>query len=404
MIIGFDAKRANANFTGLGNYSRFMVDTMATYGNEHKYRMYIPKKCKNALYDSLLKHKNVASIQPRSFLMKRCKALWRTFFIKRGLLQDGVQLYHGLSNELPVGIHRTGIRSVVTIHDLIFLRYPQYYHWLDRIIYNYKFRYACRKADRIVAVSECTKHDIVKFYGISPDKIDVVYQGCDPVFAQPVSAEAKARVREAYHLPDQFILSVGTIEERKNLLLAVKAVEQLGDVHLVAVGKSTAYADKVKEYIEAHGLSDRIHIIHNLKFGDLPVLYHMAEAFVYPSRFEGFGIPIVEALSAGVPVIAATGSCLEEAGGPRSLYVGPDDVAGMAAAMKRVLGDADLRREMIEAGKAYVVRFDPKRLADEMNAVYLKCFDDSASSTDEERFVQTSSNIRKKIARYIPFL
>ena len=404
MIIGFDAKRANANFTGLGNYSRFMVDTMATYGNEHKYRMYIPKKCKNALYDSLLKHKNVASIQPRSFLMKRCKALWRTFFIKRGLLQDGVQLYHGLSNELPVGIHRTGIRSVVTIHDLIFLRYPQYYHWLDRIIYNYKFRYACRKADRIVAVSECTKRDIVKFYGISPDKIDVVYQGCDPVFAQPVSAEAKARVREAYHLPDQFILSVGTIEERKNLLLAVKAVEQLGDVHLVAVGKSTAYADKVKEYIETHGLSDRIHIIHNLKFGDLPVLYHMAEAFVYPSRFEGFGIPIVEALSAGVPVIAATGSCLEEAGGPRSLYVGPDDVAGTAAATKRVWGDAALRRELIEAGKAYVVRFDPKRLADEMNAVYLKCFDDSASSTDEERFVQTSSNIRKKIARYIPFL
>ncbi|HJG89582.1 glycosyltransferase family 4 protein [Barnesiella viscericola] len=403
MIIGFDAKRANANFTGLGNYSRFMVETMATYGNEHKYRMYIPKKCKNALYDSLLKHKNVASIQPRSFLMKRCKALWRTFFIKRGLLQDGVQLYHGLSNELPVGIHRTGIRSVVTIHDLIFLRYPQYYHWLDRIIYNYKFRYACRKSDRIVAVSECTKRDIVKFYGISPDKIDVVYQGCDPVFAQPVSAEAKARVREAYHLPEHFILSVGTIEERKNLLLAVKAVEQLGNVHLVAVGKSTAYADEVKAYIEAHGLGDRIHMIHNLKFGDLPVLYHMAEAFVYPSRFEGFGIPIVEALSAGVPVIAATGSCLEEAGGPCSLYVDPDDVAGMTAAMKRVLSDADLRREMIEAGKAYVVRFDPKRLADEMNAVYLKCFDDSASS-GEERFVQTSSNIRKKIARYIPFL
>ena len=403
MIIGFDAKRANANFTGLGNYSRFMVETMATYGNEHKYRMYIPKKCKNALYDSLLKHKNVASIQPHSFLMKRCKALWRTFFIKRGLLQDGVQLYHGLSNELPVGIHRTGIRSVVTIHDLIFLRYPQYYHWLDRIIYNYKFRYACRKSDRIVAVSECTKRDIVKFYGISPDKIDVVYQGCDPVFAQPVSAEAKARVREAYHLPEHFILSVGTIEERKNLLLAVKAVEQLGNVHLVAVGKSTAYADEVKAYIEAHGLGDRIHIIHNLKFGDLPVMYHMAEAFVYPSRFEGFGIPIVEALSAGVPVIAATGSCLEEAGGPCSLYVDPDDVAGMTAAMKRVLSDADLRREMIEAGKAYVVRFDPKRLADEMNAVYLKCFDDSASS-GEERFVQTSSNIRKKIARYIPFL
>lgn len=402
MIIGFDAKRANANFTGLGNYSRFMVDTMATYGNEHKYRMYIPKKCKNALYDSLLNHKNVASILPRSFLMKSCKALWRTFFIKRGLLQDGVQLYHGLSNELPIGLHRTGIRSVVTIHDLIFLRYPQYYHWLDRKIYNYKFKYACRKADRIVAVSECTKRDIVKFYGISPDKIDVVYQGCDPVFAKPVSETEKARVLDAYGLPDHFILSVGTIEERKNLLLAVKAIEQLGDVHLVAVGKCTPYAEKVKAYVEAHGLGDRVHIIHNLKFGDLPVLYHLATAFVYPSRFEGFGIPIVEALSAGIPVIAATGSCLEEAGGSHSIYVGPDDVAGMAEAMKRVMSDEKLRDEMIEEGKAYVVRFDPKRLADEMNAVYLKCFDDNAAG--EDRFVQTSSNMRKKISRYLPFL
>jgi glycosyltransferase, group 1 family protein len=401
MIIGFDAKRANANFTGLGNYSRFMVDTMATYGDEHKYRMYIPKQCKNALYDSLLKHKNVSSILPRSSVMKRFRALWRTFFIKRGLLQDGVQLYHGLSNELPVGIHRTGIRSVVTIHDLIFLRYPQYYHRLDRIIYNRKFNYACRKADRIVAVSECTKRDIVKFYGISPEKIDVVYQGCDPVFARPVSKKEKDRVRAAYGLPERFILSVGTIEERKNLLLAVKAVEKLDDVHLVAIGKSTDYAKKVQDYVEAHGLENRVHIIHNLKFGDLPILYHLASLFVYPSRFEGFGIPIVEALSAGVPVIASAGSCLEEAGGEHSIYVDPDDVGGMANAMKKVLADEHLRREMIEKGKEYVARFDPKTLADEMDAVYLKCFDDKTFT--EDRFVQTSSNKRTKISHYLPF-
>ena len=373
MIIGFDAKRANANFTGLGNYSRFMVDTMATYGDEHKYRMYIPKQCKNASYDSLLKHKNVSSILPRSSVMKRFRALWRTFFIKRGLLPDGVQLYHGLSNELPVGIHRTGIRSVVTIHDLIFLRYPQYYHRLDRIIYNRKFNYACRKADRIVAVSECTKRDIVKFYGISPEKIDVVYQGCDPVFARPVSKKEKDRVRAAYGLPERFILSVGTIEERKNLLLAVKAVEKLDDVHLVAIGKSTDYAKKVQDYVEAHGLENRVHIIHNLKFGDLPILYHLASLFVYPSRFEGFGIPIVD----------------------------PDDVEDMANAMKKVLADEHLRREMIEKGKEYVVRFDPKTLADEMNAVYLKCFDDKTFT--EDRFVQTSSNKRTKISHYLPF-
>ena len=321
MIIGFDAKRANANFTGLGNYSRFMVDTMATYGNEHKYRMYIPKKCKNASYDSLLMHKNVASILPRSFLMKSCKALWRTFFIKRGLLQDGVQLYHGLSNELPIGLHRTGIRSVVTIHDLIFLRYPQYYHFLDRLIYNRKFKYACRKADRIVAVSECTKRDIVKYYGISPEKIDVVYQGCDPLFKQPASQELKKEIRQKYHLPDSYILYVGSIEERKNLLLVVQALRHLpDDVRLVAIGRHTPYTEKVKDYLHTYHLEKRVQLLHGIPLHELPAFYQCASLFAYPSRFEGFGIPIIEAIHSGVPqiycagLLASTRATMEEAG------------------------------------------------------------------------------------------
>ena len=370
MIIGFDAKRANANFTGLGNYSRFMVDTMSTYGDEHKYRMYIPKQCKNASYDSLLKHKNVSSILPRSSVMKRFRALWRTFFIKRGLLQDGVQLYHGLSNELPVGIHRTGIRSVVTIHDLIFLRYPQYYHRLDRIIYDRKFNYACRKADRIVAVSECTKRDIVKFYGISPEKIDVVYQGCDPVFARPVSKKEKDRVRAAYGLPERFILSVGTIEERKNLLSAVKAVEKLDDVHLVAIGKSTDYAKKVQDYVEAHGLENRVHIIHNLKFGDLPILYHLASLFVYPSRFEGFGIPILEALNSRVPVITTRGGVFPETGGDACIYVEPESTDEMLHALETVLGDRAAADGMRARGAAYARNFREPVIASNLTAVY----------------------------------
>ena len=181
--------------------------------------------------------------------------------------------------------------------------------------------------------------------------------------------------------------------------MAVKAVEKLDDVHLVAIGKSTDYAKKVQDYVEAHGLENRVHIIHNLKFGDLPILYHLASLFVYPSRFEGFGIPIVEALSAGVPVIASTGSCLEEAGGEHSIYVDPDDVEGMANAMKKVLADEHLRREMI-VRKEYG-SFDPKNADDEMNAVYLKCFDDKTFT--EDRFVQTWSNKRTKISHYLPF-
>ena len=373
MIIGFDAKRANANFTGLGNYSRFMVDTMATYGDEHKYRMYIPKQCKNASYDSLLKHKNVSSILPRSSVMKRFRALWRTFFIKRGLLQDGVQLYHGLSNELPVGIHRTGIRSVVTIHDLIFLRYPQYYHRLDRIIYNRKFNYACRKADRIVAVSECTKRDIVKFYGISPEKIDVVYQGCDVSFTHPVTEEKKDEVRKKYQLPDHYILNVGSIEERKNILAAVQALPMLPQhIHIVIVGRRTGYTEKVEQFIKDNGLGERVHIISNVPFNDLPAFYQSAEIFVYPSRFEGFGIPIIEALYSGIPVVAATGSCLEEAGGPDSIYVNPDDITGLADAFKQIYSNSDKRKNMVEKGREFAKRFSEKQQSEEIINIYKK--------------------------------
>ena len=373
MIIGFDAKRANANFTGLGNYSRFMVDTMATYGDEHKYRMYIPKQCKNASYDSLLKHKNVSSILPRSSVMKRFRALWRTFFIKRGLLQDGVQLYHGLSNELPVGIRRTGIRSVVTIHDLIFLRYPQYYHRLDRIIYNRKFNYACRKADRIVAVSECTKRDIVKFYGISPEKIDVVYQGCDVSFTHPVTEEKKKEVRKKYQLPDHYILNVGSIEERKNILAAVQALPMLPQhIHIVIVGRRTGYTEKVEQFIKDNGLGERVHIISNVPFNDLPAFYQSAEIFVYPSRFEGFGIPIIEALYSGIPVVAATGSCLEEAGGPDSIYVNPDDITGLADAFKQIYSNSDKRKNMVEKGREFAKRFSEKQQSEEIINIYKK--------------------------------
>ncbi len=370
MIIGFDAKRANANFTGLGNYSRFVIDGLATYHKEHTYRMYIPRRRDNVSYDALLQHREVASVLPCSSWGKRMGSLWRSFFVKYDLQRDGVKLYHGLSNELPVGITRTGIRSVVTIHDLIFLRYPQYYRLFDRYIYNRKFRSACRKADRIVAVSECTKRDIVDFYGIDPAKIEVIYQGCNPVFAQTVLPKEKLRVQQAYGLPEQFVLNVGTIEERKNLLLAVQAIEQLEGVHLVAVGRQTAYTDRVKTYIKEHGLSERVHLFTRLNFGDLPVLYHMASLFVYPSHFEGFGIPIVEALSAGVPVIAATGSCLEEAGGAHSIYVHPDDATGLADAINSVLTDKNLAQTMIKQGKVYVQRFAPQRLADEMNDLY----------------------------------
>jgi glycosyltransferase involved in cell wall biosynthesis len=151
--------------------------------------------------------------------------------------RDGVCLYHGLTGELPRGLKAAGIRSVVTIHDLIFLRHPEYYHWLDTKIYAWKFRNACREADCIIAISERTKQDVMELGGVSEDRIRVIYQSCAPKFRDLLQEEALQQVRRKYGLPQRFLLSVGTIEERKNLALAVHALASLSsDIHLVAVG------------------------------------------------------------------------------------------------------------------------------------------------------------------------
>ena len=166
-------------------------------------------------------------------------------------------------------------------------------------------------------------------------------------------------------------MSVGTIEERKNVLLAIKALDELPEeIHLVIVGRRTPYTDEAVKYIKSHSLDKRVHFRHQVTFDDLPALYQCAKLFVYPSRYEGFGIPIIEALHSGVPVIAATGSCLEEAGGPNSIYVNPDNAQEMANAIRLVWNNPDLRQKMIEQGLEYVSRFSAEKQASQMMELY----------------------------------
>ncbi len=372
MTIGFDAKRAFANRTGLGNYSRYVINNLSKYYYENRYRLYAPKEIENPDLAEIRKRENVSFVFPKG-LYARFTSLWRTKGISADLLRDGVQLYHGLSNELPIGLRKKGIHSVVTIHDLIFLRYPQFYNAPDRAIYTRKFRYACREADHIVAVSECTKRDIVTFFGIEPDKISVIYQGCDDSFCKMLSFDEKKRVCDKYNLPETFILNVGTIENRKNLMLIVKALKHLDEsVHLVAVGRESSYANEVKSYALAHGLEGRLHILPGVPLADLPALYQSAAIFAYPSFFEGFGIPIIEALHSGVPVVAATGSCLEEAGGPHSAYIDPNNDEQLADVVRKIMSDLRLQAKMIAEGKSYVTRFDDRLTATQMMELYRK--------------------------------
>lgn len=369
--IGFDAKRAAQNRTGLGNYSRFIIDNLKKYCPENKYLLYTPSRKKN----SQLKEDSANTIiRYPSGINSKLSSIWRISGITSDIIKDRIDLFHGLSNELPLTIRKAKeTRSIVTIHDLIFLRYPQYYKPIDRWIYNYKFRKACINSDRIIAVSECTKRDIVKFYGIDSGKIDVLYQGCDRLFKKKAAPEMKREATERFSLPENFILFLGSIEERKNLMLLAKAMVHLRtDINVIAIGKRTKYTELVENFIKENGLGDKFRIIHGVEFKYLPAIYQLAKIFVYPSFYEGFGIPILEALCSGTPVIATTGSCLEEAGGPGSIYVSPHDEKELADRIDYVLNNEEKRQKMIADGYEYSRRFEESILTDELFRIYDK--------------------------------
>ncbi|TMI63518.1 MAG: glycosyltransferase family 4 protein [Bacteroidetes bacterium] len=383
MNIGFDAKRAYHNQTGLGHYSRTLIHSLAEYYPEHQYYLFNPKP--SSLFS--FGEKNIQEVQPSSFLHKTFSSAWRSSWVKKDLQKLKIDLYHGLSHEIPMDIHQTQIRSVVTIHDLVHERHPEQYSKIDVEIYRKKFRHACKYADHVIAISEQTKRDIIDFYKTPEEKITVCYQSCNPAFSQTVSEEEKARIKKLYNLPEQFFLYVGSIIERKNLLNICKAVFQLKNdlnIPLVVIGNGKEYKQKVKEYISQNGLERDIIFLSESasakssssfqSAADFPAIYQSAIAMIYPSFFEGFGIPVLEALCSRLPVITSNISCLPEAGGDAAYYVNPANADEIAEGMKRIFTDRSLAATMKEKGWQHAQNFTQQKCATAVMGVYQKLF------------------------------
>lgn len=376
MKIGYDAKRAVSNMTGLGNYSRLVIEGMAESFTEDSLLLYTPKMKENPRLGKIATLSNVEFRLPPSQGFKG--GLWRTFGIPNNLRADGIELYHGLSNELPLTIKSAGVPSVLTVHDLIYRRLPECYKPIDRVLYDYKYGRSCRNADRIIAISECTKRDIMEFYGVAEEKIDIVYQGCDSSFRRVWSQDEIADLRKRYDLPARYLLQVGTIEKRKNLELSVRAMSQMDrDIYLVVVGRDHyGYKERCVKIAEEVGVADRIKFYEGLPFVDLPGFNQAAEVILYPSRYEGFGIPVLEGLESGRPVVAATGSCLEEAGGAETLYVSPDDPRDLASAILSLLRGGREVEYMVKAGKEHAAKFDPAGMVSTIREVYARTIEE----------------------------
>ena len=366
MKIGFDAKRAFNNAAGLGNFSRRTIVTLARQYPNDSYFLFNPGS-KKPLF---IAPENSTEIKPDGF-WNTFPNVWRSFRIAVKAKELKLDIYHGLSHELPFGIEKTGIKLVVTIHDLIYIRYPEYFQLIDRSIYDRKFRHACSVATRIHAISSQTKLDLISFFAIPEEKIEVIYQAINALFYRVCTEEQKLAVHAKYQLPRQFLLTVGTIEQRKNLVTLLKGMLfSKIELPLVVVGKPTPYIREVQQLIDQHPTNLKVFFLSEVDDADLHVLYQSAVAMIYPSVFEGFGLPVAEAQAAGCPVISSNTSSLPEAGGDGALYIHPGRPEEIGQAIRKLLEEPDLRESLIAKGKVNAQRFTAANYARHIKQLY----------------------------------
>ena len=374
MKIGFDAKRAFLNRTGLGNYSRNTLNALKKNFPEHKYILFTPEIRK----DIFPEQESFEIYSPDNPTTRILRSLWRSISLTRILKKQEIDLFHGLSNELPAGIQKSKVRSIVTIHDLIFMRFPGFYKPIDRKIYYQKVKFATEFADKIIAISHQTKNDIVNYLKVNPQKIEVVYQPVSNKFFESANEKLQEQTIKKYGIPDKYILSLGTIESRKNHLNILKAIQQ-GKVEtpLVIVGRSTTHVQKLLDFITEHQMEDKVYFLDQVPDEDLPSLYNKAELLAYISFFEGFGLPIIEAMASGCPVVTSNISCLPEIADDAALFCDPENINDIGEKIMKVLTDSKLKKTLIEKGKERAKTFSPQVAVKTLMEVYQKVMNDA---------------------------
>ncbi|PIK16305.1 glycosyltransferase family 1 protein [Halobacteriovorax sp. JY17] len=375
MKIGFDGKRALHNLRGLGNYSRTLIKSLDEYYKENEYLLFSPEAKNQELINW---SKDLSSsceiISPQGLISKNFPSIWRSLLLKSELENKHLDVYHGLSHELPPGISQLNTLKVVTIHDLLYLKFPQFFSFVDRQIYHRKFMYSCKVSDIVIAICEQTQADIVEYLKVPEEKIHVIYQSCSPDFYHDKSDVELGKVSEKYSLEKPFIFHIATMEENKNTLGIVKAFKEIYkeiDEDLILIGRGKKYKSDVINYINENKLNKRIRILDDVINDDIPAIFQLAKLFVFPSFYEGFGIPIIEALFSKTPVITSVGGCFPESGGPATRYVDPYSVKEISNAMLEILKDENLQREMAQKGHEFVQKFDWRNTSNDLMNLYL---------------------------------
>ncbi len=371
MLIGIDASRAIiARRTGTENYSLQVIRGLGLAGPEHHYRLYLREPAPPGLLPE------GPNIEPVVLGPHR---LWTHLGLARELRRRPPEVLFVPAHVVPL-IHPAA--TVVTVHDVGYRFFPRQHTLRSRLYLDASTRYSCRAARRVLADSQATAQDLTREYGVPAGKITVAYPGLDSAFARADGA-AQDAVRRRYSLPHPFVLYVGTIQPRKNLARLVEAFACLprdwASVDLVLAGQTGWLAAEIHDRVRQLGLEGRVRFPGYVAQEDLPALLSAAECFVMPSLYEGFGLPVLEAMACGTPVICSTAGSLPEVAGDAALQFAPTDVEGLVAALSRVLGDAALRRELVARGEQWCRQFSWQRCAMEVLRVLVAAAEQRAA-------------------------
>jgi len=365
MLIGIDASRAAARErTGTENYSLHLIRHLLALESGHRYRLYFNRPPSIGFFPT------AADLELRVMPFRR---LWTHGRLSWEMARQPPDVLFVPAHVLPLVHPRS---SVVTVHDLGYLYYPGAHPLLDRLYLDFSTRYNARAASRVIAVSQATKDDLVQHCGIEPDKTTVVYSGWDETM-QPVEDKATIeKVKAGYGIGGDYVLYVGTLQPRKNLgrLLEAYAIvrkqAKRGEAPcLVIAGRKGWLYEHITLQVERLGLETEVIFPGYVPQDDLPALLSGARLFVFPSLYEGFGLPVLEAMACGTPVLCSNVSSLPEVAGDAALLVDPLDVKSIAEAMHRLLQEEGLRAQLVERGYRQVRQFSWDRCARETLAV-----------------------------------
>lgn len=371
MNVTIDASPAVHHRAGLGRYAGELIRALAASrpAEEHLTLLYTEPAA--ARLDAVLAALPTRPV-PLGYKPWRLLALVAHFArLPQDGLVPGADLFHATDHLLP---RMRRVRTVFTLHDLIFLKYPEHHKGYNRTFLTLMMPRFLGAADHIIAVSEHTRRDAIAAYGLPAEKISVIYEAADTRYRPAEEPAALCDFRRRYGLPERYILHVSTIEPRKNQVRLLEAYAALRaefpEVGLVVVGRRGWLYDDFFARLTALGLEERVIFPGFVPEDDLPCFYQAAECFVYPSLYEGFGLPPLEALACGTPVICSDAASLPEVVGSAGLLVPPTDTAALTAAIRRVLADPALRAELAARGPHQAARFSWQRAAEETRAVY----------------------------------